>query len=153
MDKQITQTASDTVINSIRSRSLAKNTEDATRQDYQSTPRENKEWVRINRSILESELWTASKFSRGQAMLDLMLLSSQTDCLIKKRFGKKHVEIQLLKGQLCVSSRELAKRWKWNYQDVFRFLSLLENEGVITYRSTSSNTIITIVDFDKYPVD
>lgn len=95
----------------------------------------------VARKYLNSELWLMDPFSRGQAWLDLVGRASYEDGELTKR------------GELLVSERNLAKRWKWTTSKVRRFLQFLEAEGMITRssnRSGNRSTWGSVVTIEKY---
>lgn len=63
----------------------------------------------------------------------------------------KSSRIDLQRGQLAISVRGLARRWKTNNRVVSSFIKILESAGMITCdRSSHSWMIITICNYDKY---
>ena len=97
----------------------------------------------VDRRLLESELWLDEPFTRAQAWLDLIGRAAYEDNELTKR------------GELVISERALARRWKWNKPKVHRFMLWLEKEGMIkrtTYRTTNRTTNGTTVSVEKYDV-
>lgn len=98
----------------------------------------------VDRKLLESELWLSEPFTKGQAWVDLIGRASYEDGDLTKR------------GQLLISERGLAKRWKWTRGRVRWFLQRLEKNGMIaqtSQRTTSQptqGTTLTIENYDKY---
>lgn len=98
----------------------------------------------VDRKLLESELWLSEPFTKGQAWVDLIGRASYEDGDLTKR------------GQLLISERDLAKRWKWTRGRVRWFLQGLEKNGMIartSQRTTSQptqGTTLTIENYDKY---
>ena len=105
------------------------------------------DFVRLFRSLGESDIWLGEVFTRGQAWVDL---------LMKARWKPGHarirgVRIDLDRGQLAWSEVALAKRWQWSRNRVRRFLKeLQEKEEMIELHKDNSTTIITIKNYDKY---
>ena len=106
----------------------------------------NKNWVKINRSLLESDIWRQEPFARGQAWVDLILLANHSEGFIRAR----GVKITLKRGQVGRSQVELSKRWKWSRGKVKRFLDELEVEQQIEQQKNNVNSVISIVNYDKY---
>lgn len=103
-------------------------------------------WVKLHRQILESEIWLAEKFSKGQAWVDLLLLANHKTQTIFIR----GVEIKIERGQLAYSQLTLSKRWKWNRKTVMSYLYLLENRQMIHTKTDNVTTRITIINYSKY---
>ncbi len=98
----------------------------------------------VDRKLLGSELWLSESFTKAQAWVDLIGRASYEDGDLTKR------------GQLLISERDLAKRWKWTRGRVRWFLQGLERNGMIvrtSQRTTSQptrGTTVTIKNYDKY---
>jgi len=103
-------------------------------------------WVKINRSLLNSDLWKQESFTRGQAWVDLILLANYAEGFIRAR----GIKIIILRGQVGVSQVELSKRWKWSRGKVNRFLNELETEEQIEQQKNNVNSVITIVNYERY---
>lgn len=103
-------------------------------------------WVSIHRKIQNSPLWTAESFTRGQAWVDLILLASHKE----NHFIKRGIKVEVKRGQVGVSEKGLADRWKWSTGKVSRFLKYLEGEHQIEHLKTNLTTIISILKYDEY---
>lgn len=79
-------------------------------------------WVLLHRQIQNNPLWTAEKFSRGQAWVDLLLLANHKPGFYYLRDHK----INLERGQIGWSFNNLAARWKWSRTKVKNFIKDLE---------------------------
>lgn len=106
-------------------------------------------WLKLHRSILSNDLWLAERFSKGQAWIDLLGLATFSE----KKIFIRGIEIHLKRGELCVSQKNLALRWKWNYRTVNKFLKWLEKEEMIQTKINDVTTIITIINWDEYQND
>ena len=103
-------------------------------------------WNKIYRSIQEHWLWTCEPFSRGQAWIDLLLMANHKSNKIMINGTLEVVE----RGQRVTSIRKLADRWRWSTKKVSHFLEQLVKDKMIEYKSDTSKTVITIVNYDKY---
>jgi len=103
-------------------------------------------WIKLHRQILESEIWTAERFSKGQAWVDLLLLANHKPQTIFIR----GIEIKILRGQLAYSQLTLAKRWGWNFKTIVTFLRWLQNRGMLETKTNNQTTIITIQNYSLY---
>lgn len=103
--------------------------------------KKNTAFFAVARKYLEDPEWLAEPFTKGQAWLDIIGRASFADGDITRR------------GELLISERGLAKRWKWSDGKVRRFLQKLEEEGRITQsknRSTNRSTWGSIITVEKY---
>ena len=103
-------------------------------------------WIKIHRKILDNFLWEDRPFSRGQAWIDLILLANHEDKTII--FSGNVVEIK--RGQKMTSLRKLSDRWGWSRTKTKKFLEVLQNEKMLTYKSDSKNTVYSIVNYNNY---
>lgn len=103
-------------------------------------------WIKIHRKILDNFLWEDKPFSRGQAWIDLILLANHEDKTII--FSGNVVEIK--RGQKMTSLRKLSDRWGWSRTKTKKFLEVLQNEKMLTYKSNSKNTVYSIVNYNNY---
>lgn len=98
-------------------------------------------YILLYRSILTDRvLDDPAPFDKRSAYIDLCLMAAFSERDVKSA-GKT---VHLGKGQLIVSYRGLASRWKWDKGRVARFLKALEMHGILsigeTPRETASET-------------
>lgn len=106
----------------------------------------NKGWVKIDRGLLDHELWSAADpFDIRSAWIDLILMANHKDAKI---FGGAAVK----RGDVNRSIMFLAERWRWSRGKVRRFLSKLVREQMVTVNSTTNGTTITLINYDKYQI-
>jgi hypothetical protein len=108
----------------------------------------NRGWFKLWRKLGDSDLWLSEKFTRGQAWVDLLMLSNHKPGFIRKR----GVKVDIDRGQLGWSEVRLAERWKWSRGKARRFLSELAsgNDPYIVQQKTKITTLITIRNFNTY---
>lgn len=106
----------------------------------------DKGWIKLDRKILDNPMWTCDKFTRGQAWVDLLLLTNYKDGVLVVR---DHV-IKVKRGQVGWSENRLASRWKWSRTKTKNFLKLLETEQQVIVDRSKSTSILTIVNYEKY---
>ena len=106
----------------------------------------DKGWVKLHRKILGNYLWLSEPFTRGQAWVDLIILTNHEEA----SFRVRGVKIELKRGQCGWSELSLSERWKWSRGKVRRFLKELENERQIVQQKNNITTVITIVNYDEY---
>ena len=93
-----------------------------------------------NDEVFDDPLWTADKFTKGQALIDLYKLAQFQNGMVHKR----GIIIELMPGQLGWSMESLRKRWKWSIGKVRRFLKYLEKAGHIELQKTNVSSTITL---------
>jgi len=91
-------------------------------------------------------MWLSEQFTRGQAWVDMLGLANHKSGYIRKR----GVRVELKRGHLGWSQRELADRWKWSRGKIIRFLNELESEHMIEQQKTNVTTLIYIVNYNNY---
>lgn len=106
-------------------------------------------WIKLHRKIIDSWIWNDNEcYDKRSAWIDLLLLADYS--------GRKVIHngeiIALNQGQLQVSIRGLSNRWKWSTNRVYRFLNMLENDGMIERERNTNETLITIVNYSFYQV-
>ena len=79
-------------------------------------------WIKIYRKIMENPMYLSEPFTRMQAWIDLLLIANRKDGFFYIRGNKVIVH----RGQIVLSERTLAVRWKWSRGKVSRFLKDLE---------------------------
>ena len=105
-----------------------------------TTRKKDKGFIALYRDVLDHWLWDDKPFSRGQAWIDLLLTVNHTDKKIM--FNGELTTIK--RGQTITSIRQLCDRWGWSNNKVTRFLKMLESEQMLTRKSDSKKTAITI---------
>lgn len=100
----------------------------------------DKGYILLHRSLMENrDVWlNGEAFTKGQAWVDLLLLTQHSDY---RGFSR---------GQCWVSQAWLAKRWGWSKKKVSRFLTHLVSLGMVTTEGTTKGTTLTIVNYGKY---
>ncbi len=106
----------------------------------------NKNFIKLNRCIMENWLWTKKPFSEGQAWIDMLMLTTHTTT--KEMFRGNLVEKK--RGDLNVSMLFLSERWGWSRKRVKHFLEQLEKDEMVTTHITSQRTVITIENYSNY---
>lgn len=98
-------------------------------------------WIRLERSINEHWIWQDAEYLR--AWLDLLILANYED----KKIPYKGKVITCKRGDVNLSISALASRWGWSRRKAKRFLDLLECDGMVTTKSTTHRTTVTIVKY------
>ncbi len=107
----------------------------------------DKGWISIHRKIRECDIiWDDKPFSRGQAWIDLLLLANHEDKEIL--FNGTYTKIE--RGQRLTSIRKLSEAWGWSRTKTGKFLKELEKAEMLTVKSDTKKTLITIVNYALY---
>lgn len=106
----------------------------------------DKGWIRLNRSIQDHWLWKEKPFSKAVAWIDLLLSANHEDR--KLLFDGSLVTVK--RGQQLTSIRKLSDRWGWNRRTTRKFLSMLEDDGMVHVECTTRCTTVTIINYGKY---
>jgi len=97
--------------------------------------------------ILESALWHEEPFTKGQALIDLIFHlahKEEGDVLING------VYCPIKRGQVSLSRRRLATRWKWGQSKAHRFIKFLEKKGLVTHPTTHPVTHPKVIHNDTH---
>lgn len=110
-------------------------------------------WIKLHRQLLHHQLWQELPFDRARAWVDLLLLANFADSMIRKR----GIKVEVRRGQVGLSERELAERWGWSRGKVRRFLNELETVQQIEPQNepqkNNVTSLITITNFDRYQIE
>lgn len=104
-------------------------------------------WIKIHRCITSHWLYTENRvYSKYEAWMDILLNVNFADAqlIIKGKLYK------VKRGQSILSYESWAKRWNWDKSKVRRFMSLLQEDGMIDVKSDNITTQITVCKFDSY---
>jgi DNA-binding transcriptional regulator YhcF (GntR family) len=103
-------------------------------------------YIKLHRQITENEFWSSEKFTKAQAWVDLLLLANHKHATLFIR----GIEVVLKPGELCYSQLTLARRWKWNFKTVVKFLKMLEKRQMVETKTSNVTTVITILNWERY---
>ena len=104
-------------------------------------------WFPIWRSLLEHPIWTSNKpFDERSAWIDLIALMNHEDA--KVQIGMNFITIKA--GQHFTSIVKLADRWHWSKNKVYRFLEMLERDGMVNKDATLNGTLITLANYSNF---
>jgi hypothetical protein len=100
----------------------------------------------LARKLEEHWLWQEKPFSRGQAWVDLIMQAAFKD---HETVWKNQV-INVKRGQVPKSYRQLGTRWGWDKNKVGRFLTLLKKRGMCGTDLGQGFTLISIYNYETY---
>ena len=106
-------------------------------------------YIKLWRKITDNPLWTDTKFTSGQAWVDLILLANHKPGQIRIR----GIKVDVPRGCCGWSQGALAERWKWSRGRVIRFLDELQTVQQIEQQKTNVTTLIKIKNYDSYQGD
>lgn len=106
-----------------------------------------KGWVKLHRQIMEHPFYEEERvFSRHEAWEYLILTANHAD----KEILIDGTLVMVERGSLVTSIRKLTVRWKWSNTKVTQFLDLLERLEMVTKKSDTKKTVITLATYDFY---
>ena len=104
-----------------------------------------KGWTKIHREQFNS--WISKKpFCDGYAWTYLYNYANHKKGMVN--FRNEYIEVK--RGQLLTSKKQLKKIFGWTRRHLDNFLLALEKDQMLTYRMTHRYTFIIIVNYDKY---
>lgn len=116
-------------------------------------------YIKIDRGLKSNSIWLEKPFSKGQAWVDLLILTQGID---RETVVRGKVQ-QQKRGNVYTSIVFLADRWGWSRNKVYRFLGELVNARMVviqgwtgngtpngTSNGTHNGTVITIENWDVY---
>ena len=100
----------------------------------------------VARKMCESPIWLAEPFTRGQAWIDLIYLANYKPGHIRKR----GVKVEIPRGGVGWSERELSLRWKWSRGKLRRFMADLATGQRIVPQKNNVTSCFFLVNYDEY---
>lgn len=104
--------------------------------------------VNIARSIFDHELFADQPLTEREAWIWLIMEASWKPR--KKRVGDYIAD--LARGQLAASVRFMAGAWRWTPAKVQRFTKRLQSLEMISVKTDTGVSVITICNYDEYQV-
>lgn len=102
-------------------------------------------WVKFHREQFNN--WVSKKpFCDGYAWTYLYGAANHKKRMVN--FRNEYIEVE--RGQLLTSKLKLQEIFGWTYRHVENLLKALENDEMITYRTTNRYIVITIINYDLY---
>jgi len=103
-------------------------------------------FFQVDRGVWSHPVFASEAFTEREAWLWLIARAAWKPNGV--RVGQLLVHIE--RGQLAVSSRYLAEAWRWGKSSVARFLTKLNDAGMIEARHGRDATVITLCNYEKY---
>lgn len=101
-------------------------------------------WIKLHREIVDHWIWQDP--FKLRAWLDLIMLANHKPKKILINGQLVTIDV----GQHWTSYEHLAIRWKCSKGRVMRFLKLLKDDGMVTYKATPNGTLINVVNYRVY---
>ncbi len=106
-------------------------------------------WISIHRQIKDNWIWKSNEpFDKRSAWIDLLLSVNHKNRKIP--FENDFIEIE--RGQVLTSIKQLSEKWKWSRHKVSNFLDQLEQDTMIVQVRDARKTLISIVNYNIYQV-
>jgi hypothetical protein len=108
-------------------------------------------WISLQRGIRNHWLWTKGKKPKSsfEAWIDLLMMVNRKE--EKVSLGMKLINVKI--GQRITSIKQLSERWKWSRSKVKRFLFCLQNDSMLTFKTDTQKTVITVTNYYKYQIE
>ena len=102
----------------------------------------NQGWIKLHRSLLESEIYGLKPMCPIGAFVDLLLRANHKD---NPWLGKT-----IMRGQLWTSKRKLQSCWRVRRDTVDQYLSCMRGVRLSEVRYLANGVIITILNYNEY---
>ena len=104
-------------------------------------------YIKLFRQLQNCWIWDDDEpFDRRSAWIDILMSANHSDN--KMLFDGSLINIG--RGQFITSIRKLADRWQWSTTKVIHFLDILESDQMITRKSDSKKTLLTVVNYSIF---
>lgn len=112
------------------------------------TPLVPEGYIPLARRSFRNFLWREERsFSKFEAWIDLLQLAAFAPTKVVIR---GHVVIEIGRGELIASLRNLSQRWDWKKDKVAAFLALLSSESMITRQTRQGQSVIILCNYEVY---
>lgn len=102
-------------------------------------------WFKIERRLLDSDLWLSETFTKGQAWIDLIGITNYRAGYVRVR----GIRVDVDRGFVGWSENKLASRWHWSKGKVRRFLSELEKDERIVIQKSNVLGLINLTNYNS----
>lgn len=103
-------------------------------------------YIYLDRGILDHWTYKDKPFNKSMAWIDLLLIADHTTHISIWR-GKP---TEFKRGDVNLSIKELARRWGWSRDRARRFISSLEQDGMVRVVCTPKRTVITLIKYEDF---
>lgn len=104
-------------------------------------------YISLHRDIQKHWLYEENRvFSRYEAWLDILMRVNHAEGKVTHNGTVETV----LRGSTIWSMGDMEKHWGWSNKKVKRFLLCLEGDRMLSMKSTTKKTYLTVINYDKY---
>lgn len=101
-------------------------------------------WIKIHRQI--DQHWLSENPERLGAWVTLILMANHQERQVL--IGANLVKVE--RGSFVTSQRKLQQKWGWSRVKFDTFLNLLQSEGMVSFKTTTQYTYVSIINYDTY---
>jgi hypothetical protein len=106
----------------------------------------SKGWVKLWRLTFDHALLNSKPWCDGYAWCYLFSRANHDKGVVN--FRNEYIELE--RGQFLTSQIQLSEKWGWTRKHVKKFLFALENDKMLTTRTTNRYIIVTICNYEIY---
>jgi hypothetical protein len=104
-------------------------------------------YISLHRDIRKHWLYEEERvFSRYEAWLDILMRVNHTEGKVTHNGTVETV----LRGSTIWSMGDMEDHWGWSNKKVKRFLDCLVTDLMLSYKSTTKKTYLTVMNYDIY---
>jgi DNA replication protein DnaD len=103
-------------------------------------------WIKLHRCLMDKPIWACSTIEQRVILITILLLANHAD----KQWEWKGKKFICKPGQFITSSTNLAKTAGVSRQNIRTSLKRFQDYDFLTYESTKTGTLVTIVNWDLY---
>lgn len=104
-------------------------------------------YISLHRDIQKHWLYEENRvFSRYEAWLDILMRVNHAEGKVTHNGTVETV----LRGSTIWSMGDMEKHWGWSNKKVKRFLLCLEGDRMLSMKSTTKKTYLTVINYEKY---
>ncbi|RCW44243.1 hypothetical protein [Paenibacillus prosopidis] len=104
-------------------------------------------YISLHRDIQKHWLYEEERvFSKYEAWLDILMRVNHTEGKVTHNGTLEIVQ----RGSTIWSMGDMEKHWGWSNRKVKRFLDCLVADQMLTYKSTTKKTYLTVINYDIY---
>lgn len=106
-------------------------------------------WISVHRQIRENWIWKSNEpFDKRSAWIDLLLTANHKT----KKIPFKNGFLEIERGQMLTSIKQLSEKWKWSRHKTSDFLDQLEQDTMIIQVRDTRKTLVSIVNYNNYQI-
>lgn len=103
-------------------------------------------WIKLHRELAEKSIWTCATLEQRSILITILIMANHKE----KEWEWKGKRFKCGPGQFVTSSTKLAKKALVTRQNVRSSLVKFKKYEFLTYESTNTGLLITIVNWAKY---